>query len=110
MVFAARTRYPHRWVRLLHRLWHQVTAWHIEPTSAKPGIRPHRQHVGGLLGRLLPHRPFFIGIDAKAAHLDRCCRFASSPFDAAIGYQIERRDALGDARRVVVFGGIKVMP
>jgi hypothetical protein len=97
--------HPHRRVRPLHRLWHQIAARHVEPAPPKSGIRPHRQHVGSLSSRLLPHRPLVFGIDAKAAHLDRRRRLAGSPFDAAVRHQIERRDAFGDARRMIVIRG-----
>ena len=69
----------------------------------KTRIGPHRQHVGGLLGRLLPHRLLFLRIDPETAHLDRRRRLAGAPFDAAVRHQVERGDAFGDPRRMVVF-------
>ena len=99
-----RARHPHRRMRSLHRFRHQVAARHVEPAPVKPGIGSHRQHVGGLLGRLLPHRPLVVGIDAEAAHLDRRRRLAGAPLDPAVRHQIERRDPFGDPCRMIVVG------
>jgi hypothetical protein len=101
---APRARHPHRRVRLLHRFRHDVAAWHVKPAAAKSRIRAHRQHIGGLLRRLLPHRALVVGIDAKPAHFDRRRRLAGPPLDAAVRDEVERGDAFGDPRRVVVFG------
>ena len=72
-------RHPHRRMRLLHRLRHQVAARHVEILAAKAGIGTHRQHVGGLLGRLAPHRALFVRRDAEAFHLQRGRRLRRCP-------------------------------
>ena len=96
-------RDPHRRMRLLHRLRHQVAAGHGEVLALEAGIGVHHQHVGGLLGRLPPHR--------AGARRDRCrsrpsrradARLAGAPFDATVRDEIERGDALGHARGMVV--------
>ena len=96
-------RHPHRRMRLLHRLRHQVAARHVEIRAAEAGIRTHRQHVGGLLGRLAPHRALFLGRDVEAFHLQRGGRFTGAPVGAAVRHQIERRDAFRHARGMIVF-------
>ena len=51
------------------------------------------------------HIAFFsLGIDAEALELDARGRFAGAPVDAAVGDEVERGDALGDAGGMVVAG------
>ncbi len=102
--FAPRARDPHRRVRLLHRFWHEIAARHVEPAAMKPRIRPHRQHIGSLLGGLLPHRALVVGIDVEPSHLNCGRQLARPPFDAAVRHEVEGRNPFGDPRRVVVFG------
>ena len=45
-----------------------------------------------------------LAVDAEAAELRLRARLAGAELDAAAGDQVERRDALGDARRVVEAG------
>ncbi len=101
---AARAGDPHWRVRFLHRLRHQIAARHLEPAPGETGIGPHRQHVGGLLGRLFPHRPLVVRLNAKPAHLDGCRRLAGTPFDPPVRDKVEGRDTLGDPRRMIVMG------
>ena len=53
------------------------------------------RHIRALLDR--------IEADIEAAELHQRRAFAGAEFDAAVGDEIERRDALGDPRRVIVF-------
>ena len=99
-----RARHPHRRVRPLHRFRHKIAARHVEPAPLEPGIGPHRQHIGGLSRSLLPHRPLIVGFNPKPAHLYRRCRLAGAPLDTAVRDQIERGNALGDPRRMIVVG------
>ena len=96
-------RHPHRRMRLLHRLGNQIAARHIEVRAAEAGIGTHRQHVGGLLGRLAPHRALFLGRDVEAFHLQRGRRFTGAPVGAAVRHQIERGDAFRHTRGMIVF-------
>src|SRR5262245_4522377 len=72
--------------------------------AAEARVRRHREHVGRLLGGLLAHRLLLRWIDAEAAELERGGRLADPPLDAASRDEVEHRDALGDARRVVEAG------
>ena len=55
-----------------------------------------------LADRLLPHVALLHVVDAEALQLDARAGLAGAPLDAAVAHQVERRDALGDARRMVV--------
>ena len=96
---------PQRRMRLLQRLRHHVAARHLEELALEAGIGVHRHHVGALLDALPPHPPLLdrIEADIEAAELHQGGAFAGAEFDAAVGNQIQRGDALGDPRRVVVF-------
>src|SRR6185437_10149693 len=61
-------------------------------------------HVEALFQRLLPSRPLFRDRDAVAAELQDRRGLAGAEFDAAVGDKIERGNALGDARWMVVAG------
>ena len=101
---AVRARDPERRVRLLHRLRHDVAHRHGEVLALEAGVGIHRQHVGDLLDGLAPHRPPLGRVDAEALELGARGGLAGAPVDAAVGDEVERGDALGDARRVVVAG------
>ena len=96
---------PQRRMRLLQRLRHHVAAGHLEELALEAGIGVHHHHVGALLDGLLPHPPLLgrIEADIEAAELHQGGALAGAEFDAAVGDEIERGDALGDARGVVVF-------
>ena len=96
---------PQRRMRLLQRFRHHVAAGHFEELALEAGIGVHHQHVGALLDALLPHPPLLdrVEADIEAAELHQGGALAGAEFDAAVGDEIERGDALGDARRVIVF-------
>ena len=102
--FPPRAGHPHRRVGFLHRFGYHVAAGGREESSVVAGVGGHGCHVGGLFRRLEPHVLLQVGIDAKAAGLDRRIRLAGSPFRAAAGDEVQRGDPLGGAERVVVTG------
>ena len=101
---AVRAGDPHRRMRLLHRLRNNVAHRHREVLALESGVRIHRHHVRDLLDGLTPHRAPLGRVDAEAFEFGATRRFARAEIDAAIRHQIERRDALGDTRGLVVSG------
>ncbi len=101
---AVGARDPQGRMRPLHRLGHDVAAGHGEIFALVTGIGIHRQHVGALLDRLAPLVALLVHRHAIAAEFEQSGGFARAPFDAALRYEIERRDALGDARGMIVVG------
>src|SRR5262249_43268598 len=69
------------------------------------GVGVHDQHVGALLGGFRPHPPLLVDVEAdiEAAKLHQRGALAGAEFDAAIGDEIERCDAFGDAGGMIVF-------
>src|SRR6202158_3895871 len=96
---------PQRRMRLLQRFWHHIAARHLEELALEAGVGVHHHHVGALLDALVPHPPLLdrIEADIEAAELHQRRALAGAEFDAAVGDEIERGDALGDPRRVIVF-------
>ena len=94
--------HPHRRVRLLHRLGQHVAAGHREGLALEAGIGLDHHHVGDLLRRLERHRPLLLGGDVEAAELEPRGALADAEIDPAVGDDVERGDAFGGARRVVV--------
>ena len=96
---------PQRRMRLLQRLRHHVAARHLEELALEAGIGVHRHHVGALLDALLPHPPLLdrIEADIEAAELHQRRALAGAEFDAAVGDEVERGDAFGHPRRMIVF-------
>src|SRR3546814_16818522 len=70
-------------------------------TCALP-IWIHHHHVADLFGGLGPHRALLRAVDVEAFQFDARGRLARSEFDAAIGDEIERRNAFGNAGRRAV--------
>ena len=99
---AVRAGDPDRRVRLLHGLGHHVAAGHFDVVALEARVRVHRHHVGGLLDGLPPHLPLLVDVDPEPAEFRERRRFTGAELDAALRDQVERGDALGDARRVVV--------
>ena len=95
---------PERRMRLLHRLRHHVAARHREEFALEAGIGVHRHHVGALLDAPRATSALLdrIEADIEAAELQQRSALAGAEFDAAVGDEIERGDALGDARRMIV--------
>ncbi len=100
---ALRACHPHRRMRLLQRFRHQVSARHVKIRPAKPGIRTHCQHVGGLFGRLAPHLGLFLRRDAEAFHLECRGQLAGAPVRPTVRYQVQRCNAFRHARGMIVF-------
>jgi hypothetical protein len=99
---AVGARHPHRRVRLLARLGQHVATRHRERLGRVARIRVEHHHVGDLLGGLQRHRSLLLGRDVEAVQLQACRPLADAEVDPTIGDQVERGQALGGARRVVV--------
>ena len=93
-----------RRVRFLHRLRHDIAGGHGEELALEARIGRHGHHVGGVLTALLPHRAFEVRVDAEPFHLHQRGTFAGTPFSAAIGKMVQRRQGFSDAGRVVIIG------
>src|SRR4030081_3279988 len=96
---------PQRRMRLLHRFRHHVPARHLKELALEAGIGIHHHHVGALLDAFMPHAAFLdrIETDIEAAELHQRSTLPGAEFDAAVGDEIERGDAFGDPRRMIVF-------
>ncbi len=81
-----------------------VAAGHLEKFALEAGIGVHHHHVGALLDGFAPHPPLLdrIEADIEAAELHQRSAFAGAELDAAVGDQVERGDALGDAGGMIV--------
>src|SRR5438132_10055914 len=99
---APRAGHPDRRMRLLYRLRHNVANGHREELPLIAGIRPHRHHVRGLLDAFPPHRGLLLRFDPEAVHFDQLAGLPRTPFNPAAGEQVERCQALGDARGMIV--------
>jgi hypothetical protein len=99
---AVRARHPHRRVRLLARLGQHVSTGHRERLGRVARIRVEHHHVGDLLRRLERHRPLLLGRDVEAVQLEARRPLADAEVDATVGDQVERGEALGGARGMVV--------
>src|SRR5437867_814029 len=99
-----RAREPHRRVGLLDRLRHHVARRHLEVLAVVPGVGTLREHERHLRGRLLPHRALLGGRDAEALELHARGGLAGAELDPPARDQVEHRDPLGDARRMIVAG------
>jgi hypothetical protein len=96
--------HPQRRVRLLHRLGNDIPRRHGEVLPLEAGIGIHHHHVGDLLHRLPPHGAPLVGLDAEALELRARGGLAGAPVHPAVGDQVQRGDALGDAGGRVVAG------
>ena len=72
--------------------------------ALEAGVGLHHHHVGDLLGRLERHGALFLGRDVEAAELQPRRAFADAEVEPAARDDVERRQALGGARRMVVVG------
>jgi hypothetical protein len=93
---AAAARDPHRRVRLLARLGHDVAGRHRHELAVMAGERRFGHAPHGDAQPLLPHLPLLDGIDEEAAQLRLRRRLARPEVDAPAGHEIESGDALGD--------------
>ena len=66
------------------------------PGERRLGHAPHRDAQA-----LFPHRALLLGVDHEAAELGFRRRLTGAEVDATVRDEVERRDALGDARRMV---------
>ena len=100
-VGAAR-RAPDRRVRLLQRLrLHAARAAHA-PVLAVGLVVLVRPRADDVLERLRPHGARVVRVDVEALELGARRRAAGAELDAAVGEQVEHRDRLRGADRVVV--------
>ena len=94
-------RHPHRRVRLLHRLGHDVARRHRDVVAGVAGERRLGEAAERDAQPLLPHRPLLQRVDLEAAQLRFRRRLARAEVGAAVRHEVEHRDALGDARGMV---------
>ena len=96
--------HPHRRVRALHRLRHDVAAGEGKALALVAGVRVHHHHVGDLLGRLDGQSALLAGRNAEAAQLQPRGSLADPEIQPAAGDDVQRGQTLGRAGRVVVVG------
>ena len=98
---APAARHPQRRVRLLDRLGHDVARRHLHELAVDAGERrlDHAAHRG--LEALEPGVALRERVDAEAAELGLARRLAAAELDPTVGHEVEHRDPLGGARRVV---------
>jgi hypothetical protein len=104
MVSAVGAGHPHGRVRLLDGLRHHVAAREGEAAALEAGVGVHDHHVGDLLGRLERHGALFLGGDGEAAQFQPRRALADAEVEPAAGDDVQRRQPLGGAGRVVVVG------
>ena len=97
----ARRRAPDRRVRVLERLRQHAPARH-RPVGAVERVLVVGPAADDVLERLLPHRARVLRVDAEALELGARRRAAGAELDAPVGEQVEHRDRLRGAHRVVV--------
>ena len=93
--------HPHRRMRLLQRLGHDVARWHLDVLTLEAGERFLDHAADRHLERFLPHGPLVRGIDAESAEFANRRRLSGSELHATVGDEIERRNALGDPGRMI---------
>ena len=98
---AAAARDPHRRVRLLARLRHDVARRHGDELTRVPGERLLGHAPQRDARALFPHRALLLGIEHEPAQLGFRRRLPGSEVDPTVRHEVEHRDALGDACRVV---------
>ena len=98
---APAARDPQRRVGLLLRLRDDVSRRHRDPAAVVAGERLLDEHPRDRVERLLPLGALQLTVDAEPAQLDLRAPLAGPELDPAAGDQVERRDPLGDPRRVV---------
>jgi hypothetical protein len=89
-------------VRLLHRLGDDVAFRHAEVKALVPGIGRQGHHAQALARRFFPGLLLVLAPGAEAFDLGQGRALARAELDAAVGDQVQRGNALGDARGVVV--------
>ena len=102
---AVRAGHPDRRVRLLDRLRHQVAARHLEVLALVARVGIHAEHVGRLLDALEPHLALLVDRNPEALDLLSRGRLSGAEVHPAVRDQVQRRDAFGDTRGVVVARG-----
>src|SRR5215470_2104976 len=86
-------------MRLLHRLWHDIAQREIE-IGAVVFAAAILEHRNDRAHRILPDRSLLLEIAVEGFELGDAGAFAHAELDAAAADEIERRNALGDARGV----------
>ena len=87
-------------MRFLFRLGQHVAQRKIEVLAfVFPALAPKHRQAG--LDRVFPHRALVAKAPLERMQLRHRCRLADAEFDASVAQEIERRDALRDARRVI---------
>src|ERR1700674_3069565 len=99
---AARARHPNRRMRFLHGLGNHFPHRHLEVLAFMALKRLLDEHSADRLERFAPHVALVCARDSEAAQLRLGRGLAGAELDPPIAYQIQRRDPLGDARRMVV--------
>ena len=95
-----RAGHPQRRMRLLHRLRHDIAQGNVEILAVMLGadLGEHREDR---LDGFLEHLALGLHVAAERRQLGDRGALAHAEFAAAVGEQIEHRDALGDARRMI---------
>src|SRR5207249_1290474 len=96
---------PERRVRLLLWFGDDVPGRHAHEGALDAGVGSLRHHLHALAGGLFPHALLLFAAHAEAAHLHLGGGLTCAELDAAVGDEVERGDALGDAGGVVVARG-----
>ena len=95
-----RARHPQRRMRLLHRLGHHVAQRHVEILAVMFAAAVPEHREDGADG-LLEHFLLGFHVAAERRQLGDRGALAHPEFDPAVAEEIEHRDALGDARRMI---------
>ena len=93
--------HPDRRVRPLQRLGDDVAGRHLDVLALEAGERLLGHAADGDLECLFPLAALVGRVDVEPAELADRRRLTGAELDAAVGDQVERRDALGDAGRMV---------
>ncbi len=94
-------RHPHGRVRALVGLGHDVARWDREDVAAVAGERRLGHAAQRDLEPFAPLRALVGRLDAEPPELGLRRRFARAQLDPSAREEVERRDALGDAHRMV---------
>src|SRR5579885_742638 len=86
-------------MRLLQRLRQHIAQWHLKVLAVMlAGVLRH--HRDDRLDRFLPDRALLVERHAERLEFGDTGALAGAEFDPAIADEVERRDALGTARRM----------
>ena len=96
------TGHPQFRMRILHWLRQYIATGHREALTVVARVGRKHHHVADLLRRLECHRPLVFRRDTEGAQLEARCTLADTEFHPPIRQQVERRQALRCAGRVII--------